>query len=216
MSRACCTKCNRPLTRCLCALITPCANRVELCIVQHPQETNNAKNSAALLLRSLARSQCLVGERFAPQQLQQALYQGNKQPLLLYPATACEQSLGLLPPAPLGELSLLPSEQLRLVVLDATWKKSRKLLYLNPLLQQLPRLPLSQTPPSEYRIRKAEGENQLSTLEASCYALEQLEPGSSYQPLLAAFRLFVDQLASRNPAYALSRPHDPNPAPPSL
>ena len=32
--------------------------------------------------------------------------------------------------------------RLRLIVLDGTWRKSRKMLYRNPLLQQLPRLSL--------------------------------------------------------------------------
>jgi DTW domain-containing protein YfiP len=82
-------------------------------------------------------------------------------------------------------------------VLDGTWRKSRKMLYLNPLLQQLPRLPLRNTPPSHYLIRKAHAPDQLSTLEASCYALMQLENDRArYHPLIAAFDGFVAQQLS--------------------
>jgi DTW domain-containing protein YfiP len=88
----------------------------------------------------------------------------------------------------------MPAERLRLVVLDATWRKSRKMLYLNPLLQALPRLPLRDTPPSHYLIRKAHAPDQLSTLEASCYALAQLEGDAHrYDRVIAAFDGFVAQ-----------------------
>ena len=87
--------------------------------------------------------------------------------------------------------------QLRLVVLDATWRKSRKMLYLNPQLQQLPRLPLRDTPASHYLIRKAHAPDQLSTLEATCYALMQLEQDASrFVPLITAFDGFVAQQLS--------------------
>jgi len=94
--------------------------------------------------------------------------------------------------------SVMPPAQLRLVVLDATWRKSRKLLHLHPLLQALPRLPLRDPPPSLYRIRKAHRPDQLSTLEATCYALMQLEQRSApYQPLLQAFDGFVQEQLER-------------------
>jgi DTW domain-containing protein YfiP len=84
----------------------------------------------------------------------------------------------------------------RLVVLDGTWRKSRKLLHLNPALQRLPRLALVQPPPSQYSIRKAHQPDQLSTLEATCHALAQLEQAPErYAPLLAAFGAFIDQFA---------------------
>jgi DTW domain-containing protein YfiP len=46
-------------------------------------------------------------------------------------------------------------------------------------------------------IRKARGAHQLSTLEATCYALMQLEKDSAkYAPLLDAFNGFVAQQLS--------------------
>jgi DTW domain-containing protein YfiP len=84
--------------------------------------------------------------------------------------------------------------QIRLIVLDATWRKSRKILHRNPLLHRLPRLSLQGLPASSYRIRKAHSPEQLSTLEATCAALAQLDGNrEKYQPLLAAFDGFVAQ-----------------------
>lgn len=80
------------------------------------------------------------------------------------------------------------------MIIDATWRKSRKMLYLNPLLQTLPRLSLEQMPASHYRIRKAHKPDQLSSLEACAYALMRLENDEhKYRCLLQAFDGFVDQ-----------------------
>jgi DTW domain-containing protein YfiP len=117
---------------------------------------------------------------------------GARQSVLLYPDTPGDRSLGIAPPPPIS--AGLTPEETRLVVLDATWRKSRKMLYLNPALQALPRLPLRDTPPSHYLIRKAHAPDQLSTLEATCYALAQMEDDAHrYDSVIAAFDGFVAQ-----------------------
>lgn len=195
--RVLCATCNRPERTCFCRWITPIANGVELAILQHPLEVNNAKNTARLLHLSLHNCALHVGEEFAPELLQAILERDGKINLLLYPATSQPEARGLFPVAPAPDLTGIASSQLRLVVLDGTWRKSRKLLYLNPLLQQLPRLSLVNCPASGYLIRKTRGKDELSTLEASCYALQQLEAKQvDYQPLLDAFDGFIaDQKA---------------------
>ena len=155
-------------------------------------EVKNAKGSARLLHLSLPGSKLIVGEAFSGTELQLLL--AGKTNILLYPDTAADQSLGIPAPPAFDPAWQEQLSSLRLVVLDGTWRKSRKMLYLNPLLQQLPRLPLRNTPPSHYLIRKAHAPDQLSTLEASCYALMQLENDSArYHPLIDAFDGFVAQ-----------------------
>ena len=189
-----CVACLRAQTACICRFVTPLASRVELLVLQHPLEVRNAKNSARLLHLSLPSSRLLVGESFAPEELDAALHAGERTPLLLYPQLAGEAALGL-PAPPLLDPSLLGTpDKLRLVLLDATWRKSRKMLYLNSLLQDLPRLALQDLPPSNYRIRKAHAPDQLSSLEAAVHALSRLEnrPGH-YSSLLDGFDRFVEQ-----------------------
>jgi DTW domain-containing protein YfiP len=85
---------------------------------------------------------------------------------------------------------------LRLVLLDGTWRKTRKLLHANPLLQALPRWPLPAPPPSRYTIRRAQRPDQVSTLEAACLALGHLEgEPARYVPLLSAFDGWVAEQA---------------------
>jgi DTW domain-containing protein YfiP len=193
--RAHCAACLRPQSACICRWVAPLASRLELLILQHPLEVSNAKNSARLLHLCMQGSVLAPGETFAAGALDALLYAGARQPVLLYPTTPLDAAMGVAPPpAP----SLLASpERLRLVVLDATWRKSRKMLYLNPALQCLPRLGLDEVPPSAYRIRKAHAPHQLSTLEAAAYALAQFEGGGdASRRLLEAFDGFVSQQAA--------------------
>ena len=199
MRRESCTNCLRPLKTCICKYIQPTNNHVELVILQHPLEVHEVKNTARLLNLCLKNSHIFVGEKFpenffTTQVKESVELNAGKDfvyDILLYPDTAEEKSLGLQSPPQIADnLNEIPA--LRLWVLDATWRKSRKMLYLNPELQAMPRLSLEDTPPSIYKIRKAHSENQLSTLEASCYALRQLEQNLvDYAPILKAFSAFI-------------------------
>ncbi len=187
-----CATCLRPAATCICHWASPAPSEVDVLILQHPMEVANAKGSARLLHLCLPGSRIETGEQFEANHLQGLLGQDGRQPVLLYPDTPGDRSLGIAAPPPYRAGT--PPAQLRLVVLDATWRKSRKMLYLNPALQALPRLPLRGTPPSHYLIRKAHAPDQLSTLEAACYALAQLEHAPHrYDGVLAAFDGFVAQ-----------------------
>ena len=159
-----------------------------LLLLQHPDEEFEAKGTARLLRLSLSRCTVWVGEQFDAA----ALAQATRGAALLYPASAGATAVhpDAVPPS-------------CLVVIDATWRKSRKMLTLNPLLQTLPRLALTASTPSRYAaLRSAHRPQQLSTLEASVLALQQLEPAPErFAPLLAAMDGFVvAQLARRGTA----------------
>jgi len=188
--RAVCAVCLRAQSACICRWIAPVAPQAALLVLLHPLEVGNAKNSGRLLHLSVAGSELAVGEAFDADVLDGLLHAGGRTPVLLYPHTPDDPSLPLPFPA-------LPASSLRLVVLDATWRKSRKMLYLNPALQKLPRLALTDVAPSNYRIRKAHAPHQLSSLEAAAQALGQLEgDGARYGALLDAFDGFVSQQAA--------------------
>lgn len=196
--RLACTTCLRPQSACICRWVTPVAHPVEVLILQHPLEVDNPKGTARLLHLSLPGSRLVTGEVFdnLPALLADPPDSVDtpgspKLNLLLYPETPQNQPPGLTPrqlaPGALDNPALL-----RLIVLDGTWRKSLKMLHANPLLQQLPRLALQDVGASHYLIRKAHRPDQLSTLEATCAALAQLQGGAGpLQPLLAAFDGFV-------------------------
>jgi DTW domain-containing protein YfiP len=162
-------------------------------ILQHPLEVKHAKNSAGLLRLSLSQSRILVGEVFDESALR-AAWSPAKYTLLLYPAS---DYAGHAPPASLDVTQFSDPAHVRLVVLDATWRKSRKMLHLSPWLQSLPRLSLDASRVSGYTIRRAHKPGQCSTLEATCAALAHMQGDASrYVPLLEAFRGFVAQQAA--------------------
>ena len=82
-------------------------------------------------------------------------------------------------------------------LLDGTWRKSLRMLHANPLLQALPRWSLAPGEPSRYgALRKAALPTQLSTLEAACAALADIEAAPArYRPLLASLDRFIDDRA---------------------
>jgi DTW domain-containing protein YfiP len=195
--RATCATCLRAQSACICAWIAPVVSSVEVLVLQHPLEVGNAKNSARLLHLSLPGSRLVVGETFDPAEMAALLHVGGRAPVLLYPETPGDAALGIVAAPIVRPESLGEPGRVRLVVLDATWRKSRKMLYQNPALQALPRLALRDMPASGYRIRKAHAPDQLSTLEATTYALMQLHgENACFQPLLAAFDGFVTQQAA--------------------
>jgi DTW domain-containing protein len=190
-----CERCALPSRTCLCALVTPVRNDVDVLVLQHPGEASEAKGSARLLRLSLARCRVLVGEVFEPARLLELLDGDVSGNALLYPSDTGADLLDRSPAA-------LPR---RLVVLDGTWRKSLRMLHANPLLQTLPRWSVAPVEAARYRaLRKARLPAQLSTLEAACAALGAIEAAPArYAPLLSAFDRFVaDRVArsSRDPS----------------
>jgi DTW domain-containing protein YfiP len=215
LRRAACLQCLRPQLTCLCALVRLTAHRTEVLVLQHPQEQRHAKNSVALLRLSLAQCEVVVGERFEPAALAALLQRPGRQTRLLYPDVPAAPALpgkGTVPAGAPGTPALTslatgaatatyPSAgaPTRLVVIDATWRKSLRMLLEHPQLAALPRLSLEAPAATHYRaIRAARRADQVSTLEATVQALAQLEgPSFNAAPLLDAFGGFVAGVAAR-------------------
>jgi len=178
MPRIICPRCNRPESRCLCALIPSLPSRTRVLILQHPSEVNHALNTARLAALGLVNAELVVGETVDPALLNPPGYRA----CLLFPGEDAQ---------PLAA-SAAGQQPMLLVVPDGTWRKARKLLHLNPVLAALPRVTLDGAPPSRYRLRKAPAAGALSTIEAITQALEVLEAPASFQPLLAPFDALID------------------------
>ncbi|WP_426212883.1 tRNA-uridine aminocarboxypropyltransferase [Pseudomonas sp. TWR2-1-1] len=182
MSRAQCSRCLRPQTHCLCALIPQLDSRTRVLLLQHPSEVGHALNTARLADLGLLNAELRVGEVF--EDLATLLNPPGYQARLLFPGEDAQ----LIDTAEPSDESL----PWLLVVPDGTWRKARKLLHLNPLLAQLPRATLPEGAVSRYRLRKAPGPGALSTLEAIVQALEILEAPTSFAPLLRPFEALIE------------------------
>lgn len=178
MSRLQCSRCQRPSTHCLCALIPSLASRTSVLILQHPSETGHALNTARLAALGLVNSELQTGEAF-----EKLRADDGYETYLLFPG---EQAVSL---AQLAE----ETKPLRLIVPDGTWRKARKLLHLNPHLASLPRVALPSGLTSRYRLRKAPVPGALSTIEAIVVALNTLEGEGRFDALLRPFEAMIER-----------------------
>ena len=183
--RAFCKQCNKALTACICASICALDNQHFLHILQDPSEQNKAIGTARILHLSLSQVKLSVGQVFDP-----ADFDLNNT-FLVFPSD---------PSLSVGELKSTQTinNLSQFILLDGSWKKAYKLLMSNPFLQALPRVALSVTDKSDYRLRKSPREDGLSTVEAAYHLLSELEGDSEkFIPLLKVFNQMIDfQIAS--------------------
>ena len=196
MSRAQCPRCLRPQSHCLCELIPHLHSRTRVLLLQHPSEVGHALNTARLAALGLSNAELRVGEVF--DDLETLLNPPGYQARLLFPGQGAQ-----LIAAHKAEDSL----PWLLVVPDGTWRKARKLLHLNPLLANLPRVTLPEGAQSRYRLRKAPGPGALSTLEAIVQTLEILEAPRVFEPLLRPFEALIEGQIEAMGAQTYQRNH---------
>jgi DTW domain-containing protein YfiP len=184
--RAACYACFKPQVACICATIEPVANRTGIVILQHPRERFHPIGTtriARLALRRVRVESCAPWTDGDPVR---ARLPGDA--ALLYPTT------GAL------DLTALPSavRPRHLVLLDATWFHAKKMYDAHAWLRSLPRVSLTPSRPSAYRIRRQPRPHCIGTLEAIVDALRILEPDT--QGLDGLLRSF-DAMIARQEAY---------------
>ena len=180
MARPRCPRCQRPENHCLCPLIPHLPSRTRVLLLQHPSEVGHALNTARLAALGLENAELRVGERF--EDLAETLADSRYRACLLFPGEEAR---------PVAEAAAGDPRPLLLVVPDGTWRKARKLLYLNPELAALPRVTLPAGLTSRYRLRKAPMAGALSTLEAVVAALDILEAPARFDALLKPFEALI-------------------------
>ncbi len=196
MSRPICPTCQRPTKVCLCDFIERIDNQVEVGILQHPSEVDLVKGTAKIAQLSLSHCQTWCGEDL--QDLPGLVgWLGDDKPVfLLYPAIEGQlESVEFYDVAQIRDLYAV--QDVKLLILDGTWRKTHKIMMLNSVLRGMDRVSLQPGTPSAYRIRKQKNAASLSTIEALYEALSQLEDNSvRYQPLLNTFESMQQQQAA--------------------
>jgi DTW domain-containing protein YfiP len=165
---------------CICAEVPRVEHRTEVVVVRHEREGWKSTGTARVALQALQRSRLIdFGEDGAGTEVAlQALTGGAA---LLFPETGME-------PAPLKQA---PS---RLIVLDGTWRQTRRMLKKLPSLAAVPRLVLPEKDSAPLRLRESADPLGRSTLEAIADALELLEGPDVAGPLHALHALFVERV----------------------
>ena len=198
MPRQRCSRCNLIIRCCLCHMIRPVDNPTPVYVVQDPQEERHALGTvkfARLGLQHFTVLPVSPGKIEPGSDLLNSALPDNA--VLVYPGT---DAIRVAPCAPTQGNDVIPDRSLdkpddvSLVFIDATWRRSKRILFEQPALQRLPRYQLTQVPPPRYTLRKASGRDALSTLEAIVEMLACLDPTrlDNYRRLLATMDQMVD------------------------
>ena len=154
-----CPRCLLRREVCLCERIPVIPTRVRVVIVRHIVERLRTSNTGRLAALALPNSELLdYGDLEEPLDESRLVGEGA---WLLYPGPRAPPP-GTLPPQ-------------RLIVLDGTWKQSRKMFARIDVLRGLPCLPLSPPGALVQRLRQPPREDGMSTIEAIAGALAVLE-----------------------------------------
>ncbi len=192
MSRICCPRCRRPESVCYCHDLIAHQAPVDILILQHPDESRHALNTATIVTLSVGNAEILVGEDFSSDiRLLKRLNNPACQPWLLFPKDGAV-SLNTVANAGQGDKKPL------FILLDATWRKARKIYYLSTCLHTLPAVQITTDKLSAYRIRKVPAPGYLSTVEAAVEVLNAFDHDQdTCDRMLAAFdRLISNQITA--------------------
>lgn len=194
-----CAKCQRPERRCLCHLAVEIPLPWRLVVWQDPSEIRQAKGTVPLLQACLPQLDVWNSADSEEQlKLERLLDDPHCGCFLVYPGPDARTV------ADIRQVTEANPTSICFILLDATWRKSLKLLHSHPRLTQLPRVGLQHLPTSRYHIRKSPRRDGVSTLEAAATLLAEwhaMPPAQhpASQRLLAQFQQWVEEELARLP-----------------
>ncbi|CAN5272227.1 tRNA-uridine aminocarboxypropyltransferase [soil metagenome] len=200
-----CPRCGKPLPLCICDSVTPIANKVELLILQHPQEQDRALGTARLTAQHFQKASHKIGLSWPS--LSKALGR-SVDPLdwaILYLGStkvaglATEKDIVAIDRK--GELEESQRSILKdiegVVLLDGTWSQAKALWWRNAWMLKCRRIILGPARPSLYgKLRKEPRSDGLSTIEAAGMVISRLEGrpdieiqlNATFQRMLSQYR----------------------------
>lgn len=183
-----CSQCLRPLSVCYCDQIPARQqHRWPVFIIQDVRESSHAIGTARIAALSLDNCRLISIKPDQPRVSSDLAALQLMQPILIYPGDNAPD---------IAELAGMP--EVPLIFIDASWRRSRKILLTQPWLADLPRYALNTATPSRYRIRQQPTASSLSTLEAIVYTLQQLETQPArFNSVLSTMDWVVDQQIER-------------------
>lgn len=150
-----CFGCALPSKVCQCAQVEPSLVLPNIVVLRHPDERGRTLSTVSLIKQRYPNVLVKEGEQFAPLRMPNLA--------LLYPDDE------LVEPGDVAH-EQANSQLQTLILLDATWRKAKKMLHLNPWLASLPKVALQAEQVSHYLLRKIPNEGALSSVEAFAQA----------------------------------------------
>jgi DTW domain-containing protein YfiP len=179
MNKRYCFGCGVPRKVCLCDQVEPSAVAPNIVILRHPEERKKTLSTVSLIKQRYPAVLVKEGETFSPLRY--------KQLALLFPdgGNGVERSAVKQRWADSGS-STKDRTADTLLLLDATWRKAKRMLHENDWLAALPRVSITPKVLSDYLLRKVPDANALSTVEVFAMVEEDAE-------LQDLFRVFMQK-----------------------
>jgi hypothetical protein len=201
-----CPRCQKPLPLCICDSVTELKSRIQLLILQHPQEQDRALGTARLTAAHFPNATVRVGLSWPS--LAKALGRPVDDPArwaVLYLGSARASELETEADiVALTRKGTVADNQRRIlggiegvVLLDGTWSQAKALWWRNPWMLKCQRVILNPARPSRYgRLRREPRRDGLSTIESAAMILSALERRpeiaealhASFERMLARYR----------------------------
>jgi DTW domain-containing protein len=179
-----CPHCRKPKPLCICDGLARIDNRIEVLILQHPQEQDRTLGSARLAVMQLTKAVLKIGlswpslsralGRAADPSRWAVLYLGSAR------AAELDKFNEVVAINRKGEVEEDQQGILRgiegIVLLDGTWSQAKALWWRNPWMLKCQRIILGPSRPSRYgALRREPRRDGLSTIEATAIVLSRLE-----------------------------------------
>ena len=158
-----CFGCGVPSKVCNCQVIQPLLSVPPVVILRHTQERKRTLSTVSLIKQRYPNVFVIEGEVFAPIRL--------ANPVLLFPGGEDLE---------VGQKSAVSasSVQSTYLLIDATWRKAKRIVHVNTWLQALPRVSIDSSHVSQYLLRKVASKEQLSSVEAFAEVVQDQELGA--------------------------------------
>lgn len=196
-----CFKCFKPKSVCLCKYARPIDSGVKFVFLMHPKEFRRQRTGTGYLAHlCLTDSEVIVGlDLSANKRLNELLSDSSYFPVLMYPGDDAwnVKKEGFAP--------MLQNKKLLILILDATWFCSKKMIQHNEFLLKLPKLSFYGSYRSIFTFKREPSPECISTIECCYYMIKELQDTGladsnlDPEPLMNIFKAMIKlQLTAEN------------------
>lgn len=208
-----CFKCFKPVQNCLCKYTSQIDSGIKFVFLMHPKEAKRQRTGTGRLSHiCLKDSEIIVGLDFCKnQRLSELLNDSQYFPMLMYPDKNSRNVFEK------DFCDFLFEKKLLVLILDATWFCSRKMIEKNPFLLELPRLSFKNHYESIFTFKREPNPECISTIECCYYLINEMKSARiinqdvNPEPLMRVFKQMIKfQLQAENERIMGLRPdtHD--------
>lgn len=202
-----CFKCFKPKSVCLCKYGKNLDTGIKFVFLMHPKEFRRQRTGTGYLSHlCLKDSEVIVGLDFLQnKRLSQLLANPQYFPVLMYPGqdAITAKSIGQKLNSKGGAGNY--DKKLLILILDATWFCSKKMLQHNPFLLELPKLSFEESYQSIFTFKREPSPECISTIECCYYIIKEfqaegfVDKALDPEPLMNIFKAMIKlQLTAEN------------------